>query len=104
MINRISGMDSVKGGEYTNFEDFNEDVQKLLIHSPKAFRFVSLILVFISIFSYIIKPVHKEAKIVIKVTNDIKCLKYVIAHAQDIKKLEQLTIRIMQYTAAETAE
>ncbi|KAI6215210.1 hypothetical protein M3Y94_00358400 [Aphelenchoides besseyi] len=84
-------MDSVKGGEYTNFEDFNEDVQKLLIHSPKAFR-------------YIIKPVHKEAKIVIKVTNDIKCLKYVIAHTQDVKKLEQLTIRIMQYTAAETTE
>ncbi|KAI6240194.1 hypothetical protein M3Y99_00507500 [Aphelenchoides fujianensis] len=81
-------MESVKGGMYTSFEEFNGDVQKVLMHSPKTFR-------------YVIKPMRKDGKLVAKCSNNIKTLQYVIGDTTDFKKLDQLSLRIMQYTTSD---
>ncbi|KAI6186232.1 Protein SDA1 [Aphelenchoides besseyi] len=81
---KVVKMESVKGGLYTDFDDFNDDVQLVLLQSPKHFR-------------YIIKPIHEEGKIVVKVTNDIKTLRFDIFRPIELKKFEQITSRILQY-------
>ena len=93
----------IASGLYTNFDDFNRDVQLIILHSPKNFRhvfsrlFLTLI-VALSVCRFIMKPVHKEGTILAKVTDDAKCLKYMVAHTQDFKKIDQLNLRILQQT------
>ncbi|KAI6207245.1 hypothetical protein M3Y99_01855600 [Aphelenchoides fujianensis] len=78
-------MDAVKGGMYTDFEQFNDDVQVVLLESPKSFRFVLF------------------GEIRVKVTNDVKCLQFVVQRAADLKKFDHITARIMQFAVTPTA-
>ncbi|CAD5222299.1 unnamed protein product [Bursaphelenchus xylophilus] len=81
--------ETIKSGVYTDFEAFNADVQKILVASPNKYRLV-------------LKPVHKDGKIRVKLTDNKKCIQYVVSTTADFKKLEQLTSRIMQYNTTKT--
>lgn len=45
----------------------------------------------------VIKPAHKDGKILVKLTDDKECVQYVVRTTAEFKKLEQFTSRVMQF-------
>eukprot|EP00899_Mesostigma_viride_P005828 jgi/Mesvir1/15246/Mv06470-RA.1 len=59
------------------WEDFAEKAELLYRHDPVHAR-------------YVIKYRHKEGKLVLKVTDNVTCLKYRTSEVQDVKRMEKL--------------
>ncbi|EKX50823.1 hypothetical protein GUITHDRAFT_85224 [Guillardia theta CCMP2712] len=60
-----------------NWDDFMQAAQELLIKSPDKTR-------------YLIKYRHVDAQLVLKVTDDVVCIKYKTDQSLDVKKMERL--------------
>ncbi|CAD5217519.1 unnamed protein product [Bursaphelenchus okinawaensis] len=75
--------ETIKSGTYDNFDAFSKDAKTILNASPDKYRLV-------------LKPVQKDGKIQVKITNDRTCIQYVVSTTADFKKLEVLTSAVMQ--------
>merc|ERR1711879_122066 len=61
-----------------DFDEFAAATERLFIENPAKTR-------------YIVKYRHKDGQMVLKVTDDVVCLKYKSNQLNDIRKLERLT-------------
>eukprot|EP00163_Fabomonas_tropica_P027844 TRINITY_DN548_c0_g1_i2.p1 TRINITY_DN548_c0_g1~~TRINITY_DN548_c0_g1_i2.p1 ORF type:complete len:101 (+),score=20.01 TRINITY_DN548_c0_g1_i2:263-565(+) len=66
-----------------DWDTFARAAEKLLSENPRKTRFV-------------IKYRHCDSKLVLKVTDDKKCIKYKTDQASDLKKLEKLNMTFLQ--------
>lgn len=62
----------------SSWEEFVRQADELYASSPSSTRFT-------------LKYRHRDQSLVLKVTDDRKCLKYATEHYRDLKKLERLT-------------
>ncbi|KAK0417195.1 hypothetical protein QR680_012873 [Steinernema hermaphroditum] len=73
---------------FTSWDEFARAVEELYAGKPQKCRFV-------------VKYDHKKGKMVLKMTDDVKCLQYGTDQLQDVKRLEKLTGSLMRSITTE---
>ncbi|KAH7698841.1 signal recognition particle protein [Aphelenchoides avenae] len=68
---------------FTNWEEFAKAAERLYDSNPEKCRFVT-------------KYMHKDGKLVLKMTDDVTCVQYGTDQLQDLKRLEKLVGTIMR--------
>jgi len=66
-----------------SWADFQEGVQRIFLANPGGTR-------------YSVKYRHTEGKLVLKVTDDVACLKYKTDQQQDVKRMEKLNTEMFR--------
>mmetsp|Transcript_17687 Transcript_17687/g.42659 ORF Transcript_17687/g.42659 Transcript_17687/m.42659 type:complete len:114 (-) Transcript_17687:65-406(-) len=74
-----------------SWNSFIEAAQQLFLASPEKTR-------------YLVKYRHVEAKLVLKVTDDVVCLKYRTDQAQDVRKMDKLNALFLRLMSGETVD
>lgn len=70
-----------------SWDEFAKKSEALYVKNPNKVRFV-------------VKYRNCDGKLILKVTDNIVCLKYRTEHAQDLKKLEKLNSVLMRLVCA----
>ncbi|CAD5217449.1 unnamed protein product [Bursaphelenchus okinawaensis] len=73
----------IKSGTYPSFDKFSKDAQTLIKAHPDKYRFV-------------LKPIHKDGKIHLKISDNRTCIQYVLSNINEFKKLEVFIGTVMQ--------
>lgn len=70
-----------------NWEEFAKASELLYLEDPDRARVTT-------------KYRHLDGKLVLKVTDDRVCLKYLAQYSQDVKKIDKLTGQLMRHMAS----
>ncbi|XP_065176325.1 signal recognition particle 9 kDa protein-like [Sycon ciliatum] len=73
-----------------SWEVFAREAERLYLENPGKARFV-------------VKYRHKDGELVIKITDDVVCLKYRTDQSQDVKKLEKLSNSLMRHMVGKSS-
>eukprot|EP00118_Oscarella_pearsei_P028467 m.2218 g.2218 ORF g.2218 m.2218 type:complete len:82 (+) comp8465_c0_seq1:70-315(+) len=75
----------------STWDDFSRMAEQIYLENPYKTRFV-------------VKYRHCEAKLVLKVTDDVTCIKFATDQAQDVKRLEKLNNSLLRLMVSKTAD
>ncbi|XP_055387718.1 signal recognition particle 9 kDa protein [Condylostylus longicornis] len=70
-----------------DFEDFEIAASQMYMEKPQSCR-------------YTMKYIHSKGCLLLKVTDNVKCLQYKAEHVPDLKKVEKFTSNLMGHMAS----
>ncbi|XP_065833789.1 signal recognition particle 9 kDa protein-like [Oscarella lobularis] len=75
----------------SSWDEFARTAEQLYLANPYKTRFV-------------VKYRHCDAKMILKITDDVACIKYATDQAQDVKRLEKLNNTLLRLMVSKAAD
>ncbi|KAL0274314.1 UNVERIFIED_CONTAM: hypothetical protein PYX00_006767 [Menopon gallinae] len=70
-----------------SWEEFQRAGERLYLQNPSKTR-------------YVMKYVHKDGQLIVKLTDDVQCLQYKTEIVQDLNKIERFITNLMKHMAS----